>query len=552
MTVAELLGTADKYPDDIYTAVGTFNLTGLTGLNLQVVISGTGNVNIDDVVQVVDLAALEGSSWTTAQVVTEINNQIATLPGGFQAVSVGNYVQLETLAFGRDSKLLVKSDSTADLILGLANLQKSGASPTTYSGSGSTDTAGIVTGSDNLSSAVSLTVYADSPGIEGNKTTVVFSNDTSNGTFSVKVFSNGASVESWGNLTKNQDSTFYAPTYVNANSSYIRLVDNTLVSGPPANSPTSGVTLAGGSDGIPVDPDDQDDLVIGNPVAGTGLYAFSEPEQIDIDLIAAPGRSSTSVIRGLISVAEDYRQDCLAIVDPPFGLTVREIIDWQNGTHPLNADRFDSDYGALYWPWLQMTDTYNNISVWVPPSGSVLAAICNSDNLSAVWFAPAGVVRGVVPNVGNVYSRPTLQERDLMYGNRNAINPIISYPDVAGFVIWGQKTLQRAPTALDRINVRRMLFYVEKNIRSASRNFLFEPNTEALRQSFVSACNSILTDVQNRQGITDFVVKCDAEINTPDVIDRNELRARIGIVPTRATEFIFIEFVLNRTGTALT
>ena len=139
-----------------------------------------------------------------------------------------------------------------------------------------------------------------------------------------------------------------------------------------------------------------------------------------------------------------------------------------------------------------------------------------------------------------------------MYGNRNAINPIISYPDVAGFVIWGQKTLQRAPTALDRINVRRMLFYVEKNIRSASRNFLFEPNTEALRQSFVSACNSILTDVQNRQGITDFVVKCDAEINTPDVIDRNELRARIGIVPTRATEFIFIEFVLNRTGTALT
>ena len=556
MTVAELLGTADRYPDDIYTAAGDWNFSGVSSTilstALQVVVNGTGNINIDNVVQVIDLSALSGGTYTTGQVVSEINTQIGSLPGGFLAVAVGDFIQLESLAYGRDSRFLVKPDSTLDVIFGLENTQNAGSSPTEVSGGGATDTAGIITGSANSGGTTkTFTVYADSPGIEGNNTSVIFTNNQDDGTFTLKVFNNGASVESWGNLSKNQDSSFYAPTYVNSNSYFVRIVDNTAVSAPPANTPATGLALVGGTDGIPLDPDSQDDLVIGNPIAGTGLYNLSEPEQIDIDLICAPGRSSTSVIQALISVAENYREDCLAIIDPPFGLTVREIIEWQNGVHPLNGDRFDTDFAALYWPWLQITDVYNNIPVWVPPSGSVLAAICNSDNLSAVWFAPAGLNRGVVQNVANVYSRPTLAERDQMYGNQNCINPIISYPDVAGFVIWGQKTLQRAPTALDRVNVRRMLFYVEKAIKNVARTLLFEPNTEALRATFVSACTSILSDVQQRQGLTDFVVKCDAELNTPDVIDRNELRARIGLVPTRAAEFIFIEFSLNRTGTNL-
>jgi phage tail sheath protein FI len=134
-----------------------------------------------------------------------------------------------------------------------------------------------------------------------------------------------------------------------------------------------------------------------------------------------------------------------------------------------------------------------------------------------------------------------------MYGNNNAINPIISYPDVGGFVIWGQKTLQRTPTALDRINVRRMLFYVEKSIKSISKNYLFEPNNAATRSAFINACSQILTRLVANSGAQDFVVKCDDELNTSDVIARNELRARIGIVPVYAIEFIFIEFNLVRT-----
>jgi phage tail sheath protein FI len=135
-----------------------------------------------------------------------------------------------------------------------------------------------------------------------------------------------------------------------------------------------------------------------------------------------------------------------------------------------------------------------------------------------------------------------------MYGYRNCINPIVQFVDFEGFVVWGQKTMQRRPTALDRVNVRRLMFYIEKRIRAASRQLLFDPHDDELRSKFVRIATAILTEVQVGRGVTDFRVKCDEELNPPDVIDRNELRARIGVQPTRAAEFIFIEFSIHRTG----
>jgi phage tail sheath protein FI len=328
-------------------------------------------------------------------------------------------------------------------------------------------------------------------------------------------------------------------------SDWIRVIDNTANAAPPLDGTYS---LSGGSDGIPSDPDDQDGLLIGNQLAYTGMYALSEPEQIDLDLIAAPGHSSTSIVLALLDLCQNVRMDCLAIIDSPFGMTVNEIIDWQNGTHPLNTTRFDSDFGALYWPWVKIRDNFNRIDVWAPPSGSIMATIARSDQLSAPWFAPAGVNRGTVPNIMDVFSRPTLEERDLMYGYRNCINPIVQFVDFEGFVVWGQKTMQRRPTALDRVNVRRLMFYIEKRIRAASRQLLFDPHDDELRSKFVRISTAILTEVQVGRGVTDFRVKCDTELNPPDVIDRNELRARIGVQPTRAAEFIFIEFSIHRTG----
>lgn len=548
MTVGEVAGTADRYPNDGYTLANVWNFTGLTGMFLNVVVDGTDNVLIDEVVQTIDLSNLEGASWNTTQVVQEINDQIATLPGGFEAVAVGNNIVLRTLHKGRDARLLVKSDSSSDDVLGLPNTTGVGDSPLGVTGDAAIYTFGRVDGAENTTGQVTFTISAESPGIEGNNTSVLIKNDTLQGTFQIEVYNNGVQMEAWGNLTKDQSSRFYVETFLALVSDFIRVTDNTAVGAPPAPTALTGLPLSGGSDGIPSDPDKQDELLIGNLLGYTGIYTFSEPEQIDIDLIAVPGHASTSVVMALLDLCQNVRQDCLAIIDPPFGLTVSEIVAWQNGSHPLNLTRFDSDFGALYWPWVKMRDNYNRVDVWVPPSGSVMATYARSDFLSAPWFAPAGLTRGVVPGITDVFNRPTLGERDLMYGYRNCINPIVQFADVDGFVIWGQKTLQRTPTALDRVNVRRLLFVCEKRIRVASRSLLFDPHDDIFRSKFVALASDILREIQVGRGIHAFIIKADTELNTPDVIDRNEFRARIGIQPVRAAEFMFIEFSVHRTG----
>lgn len=574
MTVAESVASNAKYGSG---ANGTFDFTGMSGLTMQLIVDGSGVDAIDGAVQVIDLSAFDDdNSVSLTDIVDEINDQrisseggtsLGTLPGGWTAysksVSGVSYLAIKTNHSGRDARLRIKSDGDASLIIfGMDTTTKSGESPVKSSAvaidgtpaNTDADVGGIVVGLDNTNmSQITFRVYADSPGIEGNRTQIKVKNNSSENNFTIEVYNNGVQVESWGNLTKDTASRFYVQSYIEQVSDFIRVVDMDDVDSPPLNSetysPLSGAyTLSGGSDGIPSDPDRQADLIIGNAIGYTGLYSLSEPEQIDIDLIAAPGHSSTDVVQALIDICQNVRTDCMAIIDPPFGLTVREIVQWQNGAHPLNTNRFDSDFAALYWPWVKIRDTYNKEDVWVPPSGSVMATFAASDNASAPWFAPAGLNRGVVSNIMDVYDRPTLEERDSMYGNRNCVNPIVQFVDVDGFVIFGQKTLQRRPTALDRVNVRRMMLYVEKRIRAASRSLLFEPNDQKFRDNFTKLAQGILQQVVVGRGITDFIIKADDELNTPDVIDRNEFRARIGIQPTRAAEFIFIEFSIHRTG----
>jgi len=529
----------------------TFPMTITDNPTVDLVLDGTDNILIDQVVQ--SLEFVNDTYNDIDALVAMINNLLVSnggdLIGGWHAVAVGNNLRFVTDAHGRDSRIRIKPTSTiltSATPMDFDTLTHSGTSPSGASNNPSgTDTFGIVYGANNTNGDVTFTVTADSPGIDGNYTTVKITNSTFEQNFIIEVYNNGVQVESWGRLTKNTNSRFYVETYMALVSDYIRIVDNTTVLAGP---PNGEFTLTGGTDGIPSDPDRQDVLLAGSPLGYTGLYCLSEPEQVDLDLIAIPGHSSTAIVQEILAFARDYRQDCLAIIDSPFGLTVKEIVAWQNGTHPLNTTRFDSDFGALYWPWVKLYDSYNKVDVWCPPSGSVLATIARSDFLSAPWFAPAGLNRGVVPNITDVYNRPTLEERDLMYGNRNCVNPIVNFVDVGGFVIFGQKTLQRTPTALDRVNVRRLMFYIEKRIRKASRGLLFDPNDEIFRNRFVSIATQILNEVRIGRGLNDFIIKADTELNTPDVIDRNEFRARIGVQPVRAAEFMFIEFSIHRTG----
>jgi hypothetical protein len=551
MEEAKTYGTNTKFPtSDPYLPSGTYNFDGYSDQYLEVVITGTDNPNIDNVVQVISmLPLLNSGDLSIAQVVTAINNQIILLPGGFEAYAQGDSLGFRTLASGRDSKILVKTVNfpAASVFFGFDGLTGIGV---TLSGSSSDtaniDTYGRVTGVSTTTD-ISMTITADSAGIEGNYTSVLIENDIETGNFNMRVFNKGVQVEAWGQLSKAVGSRYYVETYLQLVSDYVRCIDNTLVAAPPANNGPNGSQLSGGTDGIPADPDAQDDLLIGSRVGFTGLYSLSEPEQLEIDIVMIPGHSSTRVMQALIGMVQD-RGDCMAIIDPPFGLTVREIIQWSNGVHPLNSYPLNTDFAALYWPWLSITDIDNSIDVWVPPSGSVAGAYARSDNLAFPWYAPAGLERGLLTAVNDVYNRPTLAERDSMYGNGNAINPIVSFADSFGFVIFGQKTLQRRPTALDRVNVRRMLFYIEKQIKTQSRRLLFEPNDDTTRQNFIDLAKGVLDSVTVNRGITDYNIQCDTVLNTPDVIDRNELRAKIGVIPTKAVEFIFIEFTILRTG----
>lgn len=543
MLPAQVVGSLSKYPNNAYQAAGSYNLTSVVDPNLQIVVDGTASTSIDNVVQTVVVSA---TSYTAATLAAAINTYVAAnLPGGFKAYVVGNNLAITTNHSGRDARLLIKADSTLADLLGLSTITAIGSGNQGVASDADTYNDAIVTGSTNTTGAIVFSITAESPGTSGNLTQVVVTDNVREGSFNLQVYSNGANVESWGSLTKDTTSRLYSDSFLVLNSSYIRTVDNTSVAGLP----TPGTyTLSGGTNGIPSDSDDQDDLIIGSNVARTGMQAFGDPEQIDIDLLAIPGFTSTSVVTSLLNMLALQRQDCFGIIDPPFGFTVNEIVAWQNGQHTLNSTKFDSSYAALYWPWVKIRDTYNRIDVWVPPSGSVMATYVLSDALGAPWFAPAGLNRGLVPLIEDVYSTPTSEERDLMYGYRNAVNPIVKFPGTEGFFIFGEKTLQRRPTALDRVNVRRLMLYLEKTIREAAKRLLFEPHDALLRRQFVSIASRILDTVKTQRGVYDFFVKCDEELNTPDVVDRNELRAQIGVQPVRTAEFIFIEFSIHRTG----
>lgn len=232
------------------------------------------------------------------------------------------------------------------------------------------------------------------------------------------------------------------------------------------------------------------------------------------------------------------RGDNLYVLDPvPYGGTIANATD--------AAATRNTSYAAMYWPWVQTVDPDSAQNVWVPASTMIGGVYAFNDSVSEPWFAPAGINRGGLTNV----IRP---ERKLSQGNRDTlyeqnINPIASFPAV-GTVVYGQKTLQRQASALDRVNVRRLLISLKGYISQVSQTLLFEQNTAATRNNFLAAVNPYLESVQQRQGLYAFKVVMDDSNNTPDVIDRNQLVGAIYLQPTKTAEFIILDFNVLPTG----
>ena len=277
------------------------------------------------------------------------------------------------------------------------------------------------------------------------------------------------------------------------------------------------------------------------------IRTLANPQEIDTNLIIAPGAHSSSVgnIPQMILDTVTRRGDAFTIVDLSDGTATANAINLSVANAISEATKYDTNYGATYYPWIRVNDVDNDKLVWVPPSVEVLGAYAYNDRISQPWFAPAGFTRGGLENVIEARRRLTQGQRDDLYNK--GVNPIATFPG-QGISIWGQKTLQKKATLLDRVNVRRMLLEVRKTIAGFSRTFVFEQNTPSLRSKLQARINSYLSSVQSAQGLNEFRAILDETTTTPDLIDRNIVKGKIFLKPTTAVEFIILDFNVSNTG----
>jgi len=330
--------------------------------------------------------------------------------------------------------------------------------------------------------------------------------------------------------------------------------------------------LAGGFDGVDIteaDPFNNTRALAGGT---SDKYAYAsvdraielikDPEAVEFNIACMPGITNTSLTTKLVQTCED-RADSLAIIDlPNVYLPAHEkkcsnSVSERVGTTPVKAAQalkkmsLNSSYGATYYPWVKIADTENTRELWTPPSVVALGVMAYTEKRDEVWFAPAGFNRGGL-NEGNA-GIPVLQtseqllskQRDTLYDAN--INPIASFV-TEGLVIFGQKTLQSTPSALDRINVRRLLIFVKKEVSRIASGLLFDQNVPATWNRFLGQVNPFLQSVKTRLGLSDYKVILDNSTTTPDLVDRNIMYAKIFLKPARSIEFIAVDFVITNTG----
>lgn len=338
--------------------------------------------------------------------------------------------------------------------------------------------------------------------------------------------------------------------YINSNGS---IRNAALSSSLPAA--VSG-TFAGGSEGNVIHPRAMNEFIFAtntqgfNPASASwGQTAYqdaidilSNKDQYDIDLLFTPGLMDNlnghgQIITRGINMCED-RGDCMYVIDPTYkGSTV--------GQAQIAAESRNTNYAAYYYPWCQISDADLGRNVWVPPSAVVSGVYSFNDLVKFPWYAPAGLNRGSLDTVIQTERLMTQGDRDNLY--IKSVNPIATFPR-QGVTVWGQKTLQKKQTALDRINVRRLLIAAKRFVAFTVKYLVFENNTVETRARFIELTDPYFRDVKNQQGLYDYKIIIDESNNTPDVIDRNEMRAQIFLKPAKAAEFIIVDFVVLPTG----
>lgn len=277
--------------------------------------------------------------------------------------------------------------------------------------------------------------------------------------------------------------------------------------------------------------------------------ALANMELWNYHLLITPDSSSEAVENAAITLSE-FRKDCFYIADPPYNKTIANAVSWHNGTGAQGrTTAFNSSYAAAYWPWLK---DYNSVSgeyVWAPPSVFVAAKMIEVDNNFGPWYAPAGDIRGKI-SAFDYEGSPSLAERDTMYGDLNALNPIVNFAS-KGLEIYGQKTLLRATTALNRINVRRMVIYAKKLVKTAMDGLVFEPHNADSWAKATNLINSILEPIRQGSGLSDYRVTIDETTNTASLIQQSIMAGVISLVPMGTIEIIELDIQIQAAGTTI-
>lgn len=286
----------------------------------------------------------------------------------------------------------------------------------------------------------------------------------------------------------------------------------------------------------------------------TAINTFANPEQVTINLFATPGinwADNTLLVNDTIEMLQTERTDSLYVIDTPdipitptVGTTKSDVVAARDIAEMLKTTGIDSNYACTYFPYIQVKDTYNNVNVYIPPTGEVVKAMAYNDNVKAPWWAPAGLNRGVTNALKSKY-KLSIEARGILQEER--INPMTDFVDV-GTAIFGQKTLTTFDGPLNRINVRRLLLHTKVLISNIAIRLLFEQNDLAVIDEFKSKVDPILANIKRERGLHEFGIKMDESLNTPETIDRNELYGEIFLKPTPALEKIGITFVITPMG----
>ena len=329
--------------------------------------------------------------------------------------------------------------------------------------------------------------------------------------------------------------------------------------------------MHGGFDGLDITERDpfRNTLLDGKTATTNYAYAslkraieiVSDPDEMDFNLAVMPGITNEEITQDLVDVCED-RGDALAIIDPKGGYepsheglpaSYPSIGSVATTVTNMKARELNSSYACAYYPWVQSKDGTTGQLIWLPPSVVALGTMGSSANDSELWFAPAGFNRGGLSEgsaglaVLSAREKLTSDQRDDLYENR--INPIASFPS-EGLVIFGQKTTQIKSSALDRINVRRLMIFLKKEISRIANGILFDQNVQTTWDRFTSKANPLLASVKTRFGLEDYKLVLDETTTTPDLRDRNIMYAKVLLKPAKAIEFIALDFTVMRSGAA--